>query len=238
MKRAVKMLLVVALIVSLGLITSCKTTQDLVRTIEVSATGNAVLTPDIASFSIQVSEKGETTGEAQARANAKMHELFSVLEKNGVEEKDIRNTMINLRPNYTWIEGKQILDGQVASQSVYVTLRDLSLLGPVIDQMGKVSGIYLNSVTLDKEDKSEGIETAKIRAIESAMEKARLFAEKTGMQLGKPITISEYSTASNPYNTRMMKMEMASGMAYDMATEIPAGTMDVTATVSMVFEMY
>ena len=238
MKRAVKVLFVVVIIVSLGLITSCKTTQDLVRTIEVSATGKAVLTPDIASFSIQVSEKGETTGEAQALANAKMHELLAVLKKNGVEEKDIKNTMINLRPSYTWIEGKQILDAQVASQSVYVTLRDLSLLGPIIDQMGAVSGIYLNSVTLDKEDKSEGIETAKIRAIDSAMEKARLFAEKTGMQLGKPITISEYSTASNPYNTRMMKMEAASGMAYDMATEIPSGTMDVTATVSMVFEMY
>lgn len=236
MRRVVKLLFVVA-ILSVGLITSCKTTSSLVRTIEVSATGSDVLTPDIASFSIQVSEKGQTTREAQAFANQKMHELLSVLKKNGVEEKDIKTTMVNLRPSYVWIENRQVLEGQIASQSVSVTLRDLSLLGPVIDQMGAVTGIYLNSVILDKEDKSEGLETAKSRAIESAMEKARLFAEKTGMQIGKPITISEYSTATNPYNTRMMKMEAVS-MAYDMATEVPAGTMEVTATVSMVFEMY
>lgn len=219
------------------LLTSCMSSKDLVRTIEVSATGEVMLTPDIASFSIQVSELGKTTSEAQAFANEKMAQLLSIMRENGVEEKDIKTTMLNLRPSYQWIEGKQFLEGQVASQSLSVTLRNLDKLGSMIDQLGEVSGIYLNSVMLDKEDKSVGLEQARQQAVQKALAKAELYAQGAQMQVGKPITISEYTAASNPYNTRM-KVAMASESAYDMATEIPAGTMTVTSTVSMVLEMY
>ena len=219
------------------LLTSCMSNKDLVRTIEVSATGEVMLTPDIASFSIQVSELGKTTSEAQAFANEKMAQLLSIMRENGVEEKDIKTTMLNLRPSYQWIEGKQFLEGQVASQSLSVTLRNLDKLGSMIDQLGEVSGIYLNSVMLDKEDKSIGLEQARQQAVQKALAKAELYAQGAQMQVGKPITISDYTAASNPYNTRM-KVAMASESAYDMATEIPAGTMTVTSTVSMVLEMY
>lgn len=219
------------------LLTSCMSSKDLVRTIEVSATGEVMLTPDIASFSIQVSELGKTTSEAQAFANEKMAQLLSIMRENGVEEKDIKTTMLNLRPSYQWIEGKQFLEGQVASQSLSVTLRNLDKLGSMIDQLGEVSGMYLNSVMLDKEDKSVGLEQARQQAVQKALAKAELYAQGAQMQVGKPITISEYTAASNPYNTRM-KVAMASESAYDMATEIPAGTMTVTSTVSMVLEMY
>jgi len=229
---------VIGLLVAIALLfSSCMSNKDLVRTIEVSATGEVILVPDIASFSIQVSELGKTTSEAQAFANEKMARLLSVMRANGIEEKDIKTTMLNLRPSYQWIEGKQYLEGQIASQTLSVTLRKLENLGSLIDQLGEVSGILLNSVMLDKEDKSVGLEEARQQAVQKALSKAELYAKEARMQVGRPITISEYSTASNPYNTRQ-KMAMASEAAYDMATEIPAGTMTVTSTVSMVLEMY
>ncbi len=233
-----KRIAVAALLVAITLLaSSCMTNKDLVRTIEVSATGEVTLVPDIASFSIQVSELGKTTSDAQHFANEKMAQLLAIMRGNGIEEKDIRTTMLNLRPSYQWIEGKQYLEGQIASQTLSVTLRKLENLGALIDQLGEVSGIYLNSVTLDKEDKSSGLEEARQQAVQKALAKAGLYAEGASMQVGKPITISEYSTASNPYSPRV-KMAMASEAAYDMATEIPAGTMTVTSTVSMVLEMY
>jgi len=224
-------------LVALFLLSSCLSSKDLVRTIEVTGTSEVTLTPDIASFSIQVSELGKTTSDAQHFANEKMAMILSVLRENKIAEEDIRTTSINLRPSYQWLEGKQYLEGQVASQSVAVTLRNLSLLGTVIDQLGEVSGIMLNSVMLDKEDKSEGQAQARALAVANALQKADLYAKEAGMQAGKPITISEYASVSNPYNPRM-KLAMASEAAYDMATEIPAGTMKLSSTVSMVLEMY
>jgi len=121
---------VIGLLVAIALLfSSCMSNKDLVRTIEVSATGEVTLVPDIASFSIQVSELGKTTSEAQAFANEKMARLLSVMRANGIEEKDIKTTMLNLRPSYQWIEGKQYLEGQIASQTLSVTLRKLENLG-------------------------------------------------------------------------------------------------------------
>lgn len=224
-------------LVALFLLSSCLSSKDIVRTIEVTGTSEVTLTPDIASFSIQVSELGKTTSDAQNFANEKMAMILSVLRENKIAEEDIRTTSINLRPSYQWLEGKQYLEGQVASQSVSVTLRNLSILGIVIDQLGEVSGIMLNSVMLDKEDKSEGQAQARALAVANALEKSQLYAKEAGMQVGKPITISEYASVSNPYNPRM-KLAMASEAAYDMATEVPAGTLQLSSTVSMVLEMY
>lgn len=234
-KRTIATILLIGM-VALAMI-SCTSAQSLVRTIEVSGTGEVTLEPDIATFAIQVSEKGETTKEAQREANGKMSVLLSTLRANGIAEKDLKTTAITLRPSYIWVENKQVLDGQVAAQSLSVTVRDLAKLGSIIDELATVSNISLNSIVLDKEDKSEGMAEARRLAVANARTKADLYAQESGTEVSNVVTISEFSTASNPYNPRMKVMAMASEAAYDMATEIPAGTLTLTATLSVVFEM-
>ncbi|NBK21701.1 MAG: DUF541 domain-containing protein [Spirochaetia bacterium] len=217
------------------LLSSCMATKDIVRTIQVSGSGEVELTADIASFSIQVSELGKTTKEAQAMANEKMSSILKTLRAQNIEDKDIKTTSLNLRPSYKWIDNTQTLEGQIANQSLTVIVRDLSGLALVIDKLGAISGISLNSVVLDKEDKSEALVEARQKAVEAALAKAAVYAKSTNMQVGEPISISESSVAS-AYEPRAMKM-MASSEAYDMATEIPAGTMTVRATISLLLEM-
>ncbi len=218
-----------------ALLSSCMATQDLVRTIQVSGSGEVELTADIASFSIQVSELGKTTKEAQALANEKMSSILKTLRAQDIEDKDIKTTALNLRPSYKWIDNTQTLEGQVASQSLTVIMRDLPNLGLLIDNLGDISGISLNSVRLDKEDKSAALEEARQKAVAAALAKAEIYATSTNMEVGEPITISESSVAT-PYEPRAMKM-MASE-SYDMATEIPTGTMTVRSTINLLLEMY
>ncbi len=232
-KRIAVLVLSIAMV---ALLSSCMATQDLVRTIQVSGSGEVELTADIASFSIQVSELGKTTKEAQALANEKMSLILKTLRAQNIEDKDIKTTALTLRPSYKWIDNTQTLEGQVASQSLTVTMRDLPNLGLLIDKLGDISGISLNSVRLDKEDKGAALEEARQKAVAAALAKAEVYAKSTNMQVGEPITISESSVAT-PYEPRAMKM-MASNEAYDMATEIPAGTMTVRSTISLLLEMY
>ena len=217
------------------LLSSCMASKDIVRTIEVSGSGEVELTADIASFSIQVSELGKTTKEAQVLANEKMGAILKAIRAQMIEDKDIQSTALNLRPSYKWIENTQILEGQVASQSLTVIVRDLSSLGVLIDNLGEISGITLNSVILDKEDKSGALVEAREKAIAAALAKAETYARSTNMKVGSPIAISESSVAT-AYQPRAMKM-MASGESYDMATEIPAGTMTVRSSISLLVEM-
>lgn len=231
---------IIALLLGLSLMmlfSSCVTDKDLVRTIEVSGTSSITLAPDIATFSIQVSEKGETTSEAQQLANTKLAQLLEVIKSYGVGEDDIKTTSLNLRPSYKWIDGQQILEGQTASQSLTVTVRNLDSLGLMIDQMGKVTGIYLNSVQMDRENKDEALSQARAQAIADAYAKALLYAQSTSMHVGKPVSISENSVSASVYTARL-KSEATMALAYDMPTELPSGTMEVSATITVVYEMY
>ncbi|WP_320128336.1 SIMPL domain-containing protein [uncultured Sphaerochaeta sp.] len=224
---------------TLLLFSSCLSSRQqnsVVRTIEVTGTSEVVLQPDIASFSIQVQEQAPTTGEAQALANAKMAELLAVLRKNGVADKDITTTGLTLRPNYDWIDQKQVLSGQLASQSLSVTLRNLASIGTVIDQLGQVSSIQLDSVRFDKEDKTSSIQEARKKAVDDAFAKAEMYATSSFMKVGKPVSISESSFASNGYSVRAKTMLASESLA--MGTEVPTGSLTVSASISMVFEMY
>jgi len=230
-----KYLTLTIVLIALVALTGCQSlTNTITRTVEVSGTAQVTVLPDIASFSIQVSEKAETTSEAQQKANQKMNTLLATLREANIQDRDLQTTMINLRPNYDYIDNKQVLAGQVASQSVSVTVRDLNNVGSLIDSLGQVSGITLNSISFDKEDKSQAKSEARDLALANALAKAEQYASQVSMKTTTPITISEYSVASNPYNPRMMSMAAAS---YDMATEISAGTLMITSTVSLVMEM-
>lgn len=206
------------------------------RTISVTGSGEVTLQPDIAYFSIQVSEKADTTADAQALANKKMGRLLQILRENDIEEKDISTTALTLRPSYEWIDGKQVLSGQLASQRLSVTLRDLPRLGKLVDQFGTVSGIQFDSVNFDKADKSEALSEAREQAVGEAMRKAASYAKSAGMELGKPLSINESSSASNGYVMRAKNMMAVESM--DMATEVPSGSLKVSASISMVLEMF
>jgi len=231
-KRLAILVLSLSLIV---LLSSCMATRDLVRTIQVSGSGEVELKADIASFSIQVSELGKTTKEAQALANGKMSSILQALRSFQIEDKDITTTALALRPSYKWVDNQQVLEGQVASQSLNVIVRDLPSLGLVIDKLGEISGITLNSILLDKDDKSEALDEAREKAVAAALAKAEVYARSAGMQVGAPISISESSVLPVPYEPRAMKM-MASE-SYDMATEIPTGTMTVRSTINLLLEL-
>ncbi len=225
---------VLAAVVLLG---SCSSLQSMVRTVEVSATGEVTLEPDIATFNVQISEKGETTKEAQQRANEKMSQVLTTLRGANIAERDLKTTALSLRPEYVWVENRQQLVGQIASQSLSVKVRELNQLGSLIDALGEVTSITLTSIVLDKEDKSEGMVEARKRAVAQAKEKAELYANESGLRVQSVVTISEFSTASNPYNPRLKAVALAGEVAYDMATEIPAGMLTITSTISAVFEM-
>lgn len=220
---------------ALVLLSSCMATKSLVRTIEVSGSGEVELTADVALFNIQVSELAKTTKEAQFKANEKMSSILKVLRAEQIEEKDIKTTALALRPSYRWVDNQQTLEGQVASQSLTVTLRNLPSLGPVIDKLGEISGISLNAVRLDKEDKSEALTAARQKAVAHALAKAEVYAKSANMRVGSPITISESSVSSAPYEPRAMKM--MANESYDMATEIPVGTMTVRSTIYLLLEL-
>ena len=216
-----------------------------VRTISVAGTGTVKIHPDIATFSVGISETAQTTAVAQQMVNVKMNQILDMLKKSGIEPKDMTTNYLTLRPEYVWTDGRQELTGQRASQQVSVTLRgldkDSTKLSALVDQLGVVTGIEFSSVRFDRQDKSQAYDEARELAVQKALDKAGIYARSAGMSVGTPLSISEqndvsYALTRNTLAVPKAAMMEASGSA-DYSSELPTGELEISCTVYMLFEM-
>lgn len=230
---------VILLLSTILLFTSCESLKQDEMTVSVS--GNAVvkLSPDIADFSVSISETAETTREAQQLVNDSMAEIYSILKRYGISEDDLTTTSMSLSPVYSWVDGKQELDGQSARQSVSVTLRDISVLANIIDSLSAVSGISLSSISLDASDKSAAIAEARRLAVLDARSRADVYAESAGLKVDKAVSISENSYYANTsrLNANVMLASAATADMESASAEYYADDISVSADVSVTFSM-
>lgn len=231
---------IVVALVALAFLTGCRSTTGDYMSVSVSGSATVTLTPDMASFSISVSETGQTTWEAQQMANAKMQDIYDILHDDfGVVAEDIRTTSMSLYPEYRYEDGQQILVGQTASQSISVTVHCLDDLAPIVDSLSSVTGISLSSISLDASEKDESMSQARRLAMQDAMDKARDYAEAAGLVLGDPVSVSE--SGSYHYANRVQPtMLMAGASAKDEASSASyyAGDLSVAADVDVTFTMH
>lgn len=234
MKRCIILLLSVLL-----LFTSCESLKRDELTVSVSGNATVRLAPDIADFTVSISETADTTREAQQLVNDKMSAVYGILKGYGISEDDLTTASMSLSPVYSWIDGKQELTGQSARQSISVTLRDISLLANIIDSLSAVSGISLSSISLDASDKSAAIAEARRLAVQDARSRADVYAESAGLKVDRAMSISENSYYANTSRLNANVM-MASAATADMegaSAEYYADDISVSADVSVVFSM-
>lgn len=233
--------LIITMVAILFFATSCFSLADTRKTISVSGSGSVAIKADIVSFSINVEEKGETTAEAQQLANKKISQILTILRAYNIEDKDISTTSLNFSTDYYWDGNKQIKNGENVSQTVYVKMRDLDKFTSLVDNLGSnVNGISFYSVNFDLEDKSEAIAKARELAYLDAYEKAQTYADKAGMKIVSPLSISDgyysVSTRTTSANGKVMALaEAAVDASY--ATEAPTGTLSVSVNTDITFQM-
>lgn len=225
------------------IIASSDTAIEEPRIISVSGSSEVKLDPDIAEFTVTASFVENSTDIARVRTADMAETVISVLEGIGIAPEDISTGYISAGPEYAWDseELRNVVTGQRATQSIDVTVRDLSLLGKVYDSLLKLDGIDVSSATLDRSDKSSAMEEARKLALEAAMKKAEGYAEVAGVTLGKPVSIREGSGTYSPAYGIQPRMLMANA-ALDMSAEaLPSisyrtGDITVTASVSVEYE--
>jgi uncharacterized protein YggE len=235
--------LVAAVVLTIIVMTGCQSVSlmERSRTIAVQGTGRVAVAPDIASFSVTVSELAETTREAQVKANGKVGELLTMAREAGVAEKDIQTAALEFYPEYRWKDDEQILVGQRVRQTVHLTIRGIgegsTILPSLIDRIGTVSGISIGSIGFSKEDTTSEYAESRALAMEKAIQKASGYAVAAGMTLGKPISVSDYSTVDAQSGSRTVMAKAAGAYMMESVAQVPTGELDITSTVSVVFEL-
>lgn len=206
-----------------------------VRQMSVNGTGEIYVIPDIAYINIGVHTKSETVTDALSQNNGQAQAVVSALGELGVDAKDIQTTAFNVYPQQEYGPSGELLRTVYAvDNTVYVTVRDLSKLGQILDAVVRSGANNINGISFDVKDKAKALTEARQKAIDDAKAQAEEIAKASGVTLGPIQNVSVYvNNVPQPvYEGKGGAMAAASS-----TVPVSAGQLTITANASITYEI-
>lgn len=214
------------------------------RTITVTGTATASVVPDEVLVQVGVTTEGATAGEALAKNTESMTKLFEVIKAQGVEQKDVQTSQIQISPRYSQPAPRQQgeftprINGYQVSNMVAIRVRAVSKLGGMLDALIEAGSNSVNGIQFRVSDAEQRIEGLRILAVRDAAARARALAEAAGMRLGLPIQILD-SGAVGPQSEGFVAMggymaKMDRGSA---PVPVAQGERELRASIRIIYEL-
>lgn len=208
--------------------------QPTQRTLTVTGTGMVTLTPDVAYIYIGVHSENASVAEAVAENNTKSQAVATAIKAFGVEAKDIQTTNFSIWSSDQYDDnGTKIGTIYNVDNTVYITVRDLTELGDLLDASIRAGANAINSIQFDVVDKTEALSQARAAAVENAQKQAQELVDATGVKLGDVQTISYYD--STPLSADYGKG--GGGAMAASSVPVSSGQFQLTTTVTIVYEL-
>jgi uncharacterized protein YggE len=208
-------------------------TQPPARTITVTGTGKVTLTPDIAYISIGVHTENASATEAVSGNSTQAQAVITAIKGFGVADKDIQTTNFSINPQQlTDSNGKVTGTLYVVDNTVYVTVRDLTKLGDLLDSTVSAGANNINSIQFDVADKTAALSQARLAAVADARKQADELTKATGVTLDVVQSISYFDTTA-PVTVQYARADVAGPVAA--SVPVQAGSMQIYTTVTIVY---
>ena len=226
--------IVVFLVMVCALCMSCRTNKnsDQKRVITVSGSGTVAVKPDFATLDFSVTKSGWESKRVVPDNAAIMTKVIDAIKATGVSQSDIMTSEISITQEKSWQNGVLRKGQYVSKNQIRVTVRNLSLLGELVDAAVSAGANGLDSLSFGVSDKQTAVRQARSAAIKQAQDAASLLAGSSGCKLGPVISIDEIGNPSADRCVYTSKMAVN-----DASTPIEVGKINVTANVTMSFEL-
>ncbi|HHV59866.1 MAG TPA: SIMPL domain-containing protein [Clostridiaceae bacterium] len=262
-KAALAIVLVFALTVGVMIFTSvlqpvqatAEEKTDEKGNLSVSGSFTVKVSPDIAYITIGINTFAVDPKDAQKENREKMDQVFEKLVALGIDSKDIQTMNYSITPRYEYknIEekdeygnlvrrGESVLTGYNVDNTIRVNVRDLQIVGDVIDVTVDEGINKANSIAFGISDAvrdAKYLEALK-GAAEAAKAKAETLAEVYGIQLDIPYSVVEGSSyIPSPIYRNLDYAAWDKGIAAaneSVSTPIAAGEMEISANVTVVYK--
>lgn len=209
-------------------------TASSARTINVSGEGKVTAVPDTACLSLGVVTEKSTTAEAQNTNSIAMNNVIDAVKKAGIKDENIKTTDYSIYPKYNYDETAKVntIVGYTVSNTINITVKDISKAGQIIDAAVKNGANACNSVSFEVSDYGKYYNMALQNALSNAQSKAKTISDFLKIKLKAPVTITENSSGiSKIYPAALNSTSSSSASA-----SIQAGTYEIKANVSLVYE--
>ena len=203
------------------------------RTIVVPGLGRLTVEPDVATVRLGVAITRPTASAAREAAAETMTAILQAIAAAGVDRRDVRTSLVGLGPitDYSSERGPRVTGYQLTN-SVELTVRDLSAAGKVIDAGLGAGASSLDGLEFRLADPAPAEGAARRAAVEDALRRATTLATAADVTLGPVVGIVDGSRPGP-----MFERGGIEGMALKAASDTPieAGTQDVVVSVVVTF---
>jgi len=205
------------------------------RNLMVSGNGIVYLTPDIAYIYVGVHTEDPDIAQAVDRNNTQAQAVVDALKNMGVAATDIQTSsfsvwssqqndpMTNLPSGYTY----------TVDNTVYITVRDLTKLGRLLDTVVGAGANNINSIQFDVADKTAALAEARQKAMDNAASLAQELAGIAGVQLAEVQNISYTDYVPSYYYG--MGGGGGGGAAPNATVPIQPGQIQISVSVSVTY---
>jgi uncharacterized protein len=202
-----------------------------VREVTVVGSGKVEGTPDTVTVDAAIEAIAPDATSALGQSNERMSAVLDGVKSQGIDAKDISTTGVSLQPQYG---DNSVITAYRASNSIAVKVRKFDVASAVITAIQTAGGntTRINSVKLSIEDDSQLVKDARARAFNDAKDRAQQYAELSGLDLGKVISITE-AGANVPPPTPMPRYDAMS----EAAVPMEPGQQTVGFSVTVVWEL-
>lgn len=206
-------------------------TPDGTRQVTVVGEGQVQGTPDTLTANVGMEAIAPDVTGAMNQSSERQQAVIDALVGSGVDRKDINTTQVSLQPQFG-TDGT-VITGYRASNAIDVKIRDLNAASAALALIVSTGGdaTRINSVNYSIEDDSQLIRDARARAFDDAKSRARQYADLSGLDLGKVVSISESAGAMPP------PTPMPRGAEAAMAVPLEPGQQTVGFNVTVIWEL-
>ncbi|KPF78422.1 hypothetical protein IP78_11255 [Brevundimonas sp. AAP58] len=204
--------------------------------LNLSAHGEVKVAPDMATITFGVTTEASTAQAAMADNAARMTEVFAALRRAGIEERDIQTSGLNLSAQYDYQQNEPPrLRGYQASNRVTVQVMDIDATGRIADAVVAAGVNQIDGIGFGLKDPKAAEDQARVLAVRALQDKARLYAQELGVELGPIRSLSEgggYSPQPPMPVYAMARMEVA-----DASTPVAAGQLTVRIDITGTYDI-
>ncbi|MHA7650179.1 SIMPL domain-containing protein [Mycobacterium sp. ML4] len=165
------------------------------RQVTVIGAGQAQGVPDTLTADVSIEFTAAEVTTAMNQTNDRQQAVINALLSAGLDRKDIRTTQVSLQPQYATPEstGAATVAGYRATNGIEIKIHPtdaaFKLLALVVSTGGDATRI--GSVNYSIADDSQLVKDARARAFDDAKNRAQQYAQLSGLNLGKVLSISE-----------------------------------------------
>ena len=211
-----------------------ETTPFQTTTLDLAASGEVKVIPDMATITVGVTSNGLTPSGALRANSAAMAQLLAALKAHGVDGRDIQTSNLNLSPQYVYKPNESpVLNGYQASNQVTLTVRDLAKLGDDMDAVVAAGATNIASLNFGLKNPGAARDAARFAAVKDLQDKAAIYANASGYHIRRLVNLSEGTAA---YVQPVMRARMSPG-ASAQGVPVSEGELSVRVDITGEFEL-